>query len=472
MSEPVEPQLRVVGADAIKHAACPTIAFHLAIRELSQREVYTVALTAQIQIEPVQRQHDAETRERLVDVFGEPERWGDTARGVLWARQEALVPSFTGQTDFDLVVPCSTDLELATTRYFQAVDDGDVPLQFHFSGSILYRGDEDRLQITRVPWHLVARYQFPLATWREAAPEGGGLVRLDADTFEALRRHRHERALPSLDAAVADLLRRPGGGAVKATVEPLVRSLLYEGYALYPYTSGAAKNATPTPFGIVYPPAYAERYPSTFDRLRFECVLHGEGDVRAEVLFLEATGERHEGVEHRVELEEPAGVEFAFGDLIGRARLVVEPRDDGRTLVRCCVHNETVLEDGDVTRGEALQHSLLSTHVVLETSGGRFLSPLDHPGESVNTYPVLATEADDVVLGAAIVLPDHPRLAPESRGDLFDGTEIEEALLLHVQALSDAEREDIAQNDPAVRAMIERAAAATPEDITAPARPA
>lgn len=206
MSEPVEPQLRVVGADAIKHAASPTIAFHLAIRELSQREVYTVALTAQIQIEPVQRQHDAETRERLVDVFGEPERWGDTARGVLWARQEALVPSFTGQTDFDLVVPCSTDLELATTRYFEAVGDGVVPLQFHFSGSILYRGDEDRLQLVRVPWHLVARYQFPVETWREAAPEGGGLVRLDADTFEALRRHRHERALPSLDATVADLL--------------------------------------------------------------------------------------------------------------------------------------------------------------------------------------------------------------------------------------------------------------------------
>ena len=253
---------------------------------------------------------------------------------------------------------------------------------------------------------------------------------------------------------------------MKATVEPLVRSLLYEGYALYPYTSGATKNATPTPFGIVYPPAYAERYPSTYDRLRFECVLQGEGDVRAEVLFLEATGERHEGTEHVVALEEPGRVDFAFGDLRGRARLVVEPRGDGRTLVRCCVHNETPIEDGDITRGEALQSSLLSTHVVVETDGGRFVSPLDHPSESVNTFPVLATEADDVVLGAAIVLPDHPRLAPESRGDLFDGTEIEEALLLHVQALSDAEREDIAQNDPAVRAMIERAAAATPEDIT------
>ena len=86
---------------------------------------------------------------------------------------------------------------------------------------------------------------------------------------------------------------------------------------------------------------------------------------------------------------------------------------------------------------------------------------------SVNTFPVLATEADDAVLGAAIVLPDHPQIAPESRGALFDSTEIEEALLLHVQALSDDERGEIEQADPAVREMIERAAAATPEDIIA-----
>ena len=72
---------------------------------------------------------------------------------------------------------------------------------------------------------------------------------------------------------------------------------------------------------------------------------------------------------------------------------------------------------------------------------------------------MLASAADDVVVGAAIVLPDHPQIAPESRGGLFDSTEIEEALLLHVQALRDAEREEIEQQDPAVREMIARAAA-------------
>ena len=128
------------------------------------------------------------------------------------------------------------------------------------------------------------------------------------------------------------------------------------------------------------------------------------------------------------------------------------------------VENRTPCEHG-LDRAGALAQSLISTHPLLRVSGGRFISPLERPCASVNTYPVLASDADDVVLGAAIVLPDHPRIAPESRGGLFDSTEIEEALLLHVQTLSDQERAQIEAADPAVREMVERAAAATPEDI-------
>ena len=78
---------------------------------------------------------------------------------------------------------------------------------------------------------------------------------------------------------------------------------------------------------------------------------------------------------------------------------------------------------------------------------------------------MLATDNDDTVLGATIVLPDHPQIAPESHGDLFDATEIEEALLLHVLALSDGERAAIAEQDPKVREMLARAEAAGPEAI-------
>ena len=141
------------------------------------------------------------------------------------------------------------------------------------------------------------------------------------------------------------------------------------------------------------------------------------------------------------------------------------PLDGDRRLVSYRVENRTEAEPG-LERAAAIERSLISTHPLLRVAGGRFLSQLDAPCDSVNTWPVLASPADDVMLGAAIVLPDHPQIAPESRGNLFDNTEIEEALVLHVQVLSDEERAQIAEQDPAVREMIERASAVTPEELS------
>jgi hypothetical protein len=262
----------------------------------------------------------------------------------------------------------------------------------------------------------------------------------------------------------------------------LVDSLLFEGYALYPYTPGATKNATPTPFGIVYPTAYAQSLSSTFDHLELRCELRAPPDavLRAEVRFLVAGGERHQAVERRLELAGgmvgalavEAADKQARIDPPGGAGLVVgmqlsaEALDADRYEVALRVENRTVVRSG-LDRAGALARSLLSTHPILRVTGGRFVSPLERAYDSVNTFPVLATPTDDALVGAAFVLPDHPQIAPESRGSLFDSTEIEEALLLHVQVLSDAERAEIEQQDPAVREMIARAAAATPADIIA-----
>ena len=253
-------------------------------------------------------------------------------------------------------------------------------------------------------------------------------------------------------------------------LEELVETLLWEGHQLYPYTPSATKNATPTPFGIVYPPAYAAGGPHTFDRLKLQCIATGTDSFSATVLCLQA------GAERRVEITPEQGeVAFAFGPVTGRVSMTTE--DFGGVIrVTVAVENTTEVSDG-LTRTAALERSLLSTHVVVRcAAGGRFMSPIAPPEDvatavmtcaNVNTYPVLATPADDAVLGAAIILPDHPQIAPESRGSLFDSTEIEEALLLHVLALSDAERAELAGADPAVRAMIERAVKATPADIMA-----
>ncbi len=200
-----DPEFWVLDAVAIPHTAEPTLSFQMRVREASDRDVYTIALKAQIQLEASERPHSDESRERLRDVFGEPERWNDTARGVLWTCRDVLVPSFSGSTKFELQVPCSTDLELATTRYFDAVPDGHAPLAFHFSGSIIYADAPDRMQVARVPWHATAQYRLPVDVWRAAAGDGG-LVRLSGETFAGLREHAAERALLSSDAAVADLL--------------------------------------------------------------------------------------------------------------------------------------------------------------------------------------------------------------------------------------------------------------------------
>ena len=243
-------------------------------------------------------------------------------------------------------------------------------------------------------------------------------------------------------------------------LDELVESLLYEGYALYPYTPGATKNATPTPFGIVYPPAYAAENPAALDHLQVECLLAAPGPVSAALRFLQPSGDRHQAVARRIELATPGWWGFSFDRLRGFALLSVE-----ETRVRLRVENTTEAP-GRMNRPEALDRALVSAHVVIRAAGGRFVSPLEAAGcDNVNTWPVLASPADDVILGAAIILPDHPQIAPESRGSLFDGTEIEEALLLHIHALSEGEREEIAGQDETVRAMIERAGSTTPEDL-------
>ena len=257
-------------------------------------------------------------------------------------------------------------------------------------------------------------------------------------------------------------------------LERLVDSLLYEGYALYPYTPQATKNATPTPFGILYPPAYAAVGGATFDHLLMECLCEpGEGAaLRAEVRFLAPSGVRHEAQPRRaappaLPLGTGALVEdFAFEAVTMRMRLAAAPLADGRARVSLRVENLTTVPAG-LDRAGALRRSLISTHPMVRLSAGRFVSPLESRYLAVNTWPVLATPEDDVMLGATFVLPDHPQLAPESRANLFDGTEIEEALLLHVQALSDAEREAIERQDPAVREMVARAAATTPQELLA-----
>ena len=204
-----EPVFSVLGVEPVPHAATPTLRFALHLTEPLGREVLTIALSTQVHIDPARRVYDEDTKQRLVDLFGAPERWGATTHSLQWARIETLVPGFTGATSFDLEVPCTYDLEVAAGKYFYSLPDGQAPLSFHFTGMVLYRGEHDRLQVAQVPWSCSAKWSMPVEAWRSAVTAqypGGGWIRLSPETLDALVALKAAGGFHTYDALVADLL--------------------------------------------------------------------------------------------------------------------------------------------------------------------------------------------------------------------------------------------------------------------------
>jgi hypothetical protein len=204
-----EPEFQILGAAGRRHAATPAVEFDVHVTEPGGRQVYAIALTAQIMLEPARRAYDAETREKLVELFGAPERWATTTHSLVWHQADVLVPAFTGATTFRVPVPCSFDMEVASTKYLYGLADGEVPLAFNFNGFVHYRGDDGRLQMSLVPWACTAEFRFPVAVWHDLIEHyypRTGWIPLQEGTLRALQREKASRALPTLDACVAELL--------------------------------------------------------------------------------------------------------------------------------------------------------------------------------------------------------------------------------------------------------------------------
>ena len=211
MTPPVapEPEFRVLGATGRRYAAVPALDFDVHVSESGGRQVYAIVLTAQVMIEPARRQYDPETRERLVELFGPPERWATTTRSLVWHQAEAVVPAFTGSTTFHIALPATFDMEVASSKYLYGLPDGEVPLAFNFNGTVHYRGDDGRLQLSLVPWSCSAEFRLPVSTWRDLIEHyypRTGWIALRDETLLALQREKAARALPTLDACVAELL--------------------------------------------------------------------------------------------------------------------------------------------------------------------------------------------------------------------------------------------------------------------------
>ncbi|HSU66816.1 MAG TPA: DUF6084 family protein [Tepidisphaeraceae bacterium] len=206
---------KIESADAVPHAVAPTLAFKLRVtQELEPGSVpppiHSVALRCQIRLEPGKRRYSPDEQSRLGELFGEPHRWGRTVRGMLWTHTSLVVPPFTGEAVVDLPVPCTFDFNVATTKYFDALSDGQIPLSFLFSGTIFYAGDGDRgLQVGQISWEKEAEFRLPVEVWRRMMdlyyPNTAWLC-IRKDTFDRLQEYKRSRATPSWERAIESLL--------------------------------------------------------------------------------------------------------------------------------------------------------------------------------------------------------------------------------------------------------------------------
>jgi hypothetical protein len=248
-------------------------------------------------------------------------------------------------------------------------------------------------------------------------------------------------------------------------IDAIAKAVLYEGYLLYPYRMSNIKNQQRFTFGGVYPPSFDT------STMQTQCLLQGDAATTVDITvrFLQML-ETEQVIERSVAAPGPIAVDGIEG------RIEVERDQIRPALQRLTVRivNTTPVTPSD--RIEALHHTMLSTHTVLSTGNGAFVSLTDPPDDlqadvaackNIGTWPVLVGEpgARDTLLSSPIILEDYPRIAPESKGDLFDGTEVDELLSLSILSLSDDEKAQMRAADERARQLLERTEGLTADDL-------
>jgi hypothetical protein len=198
-------------ANMVPFVMAPTLGFRLGIANAVPGEkIHTVALRCQIQIDVGRRRYTPEEQEKLVDLFGTPDRWSQTLRSLLWTNTSLVVPAFSAaNTVADLQLPCTFDFNVAATKYFDGLQDGDIPLNFLFSGTVFYAAQEGDLQVAPISWEREARYRLPLKVWRAMMDfyyPSSVWINLRRDVFDRLYQYKMERGLPTWEQALQEIL--------------------------------------------------------------------------------------------------------------------------------------------------------------------------------------------------------------------------------------------------------------------------
>lgn len=199
----------VLGADTVPYAVTPTIAFHLRVKTAPGQLVKGIALECQVRIDAQLRRYADDEKAALYDLFGDPPRWGQTLKSLLWTMANVNVPPFTDEVVVDLLVPCTYDFNIIAAKYFHGVREGIVPLDLLFSGTVFYDHEDGGLQIQRISWTKEATFDFPVQTWKDLMqmyyPNTAWLA-LRQDIYDRLNDFKSRRGLPTFEAALEGLL--------------------------------------------------------------------------------------------------------------------------------------------------------------------------------------------------------------------------------------------------------------------------
>ena len=200
----------IQGVAPSPYAASPQLAFELGVTNaVAEEPIHSVALRCQIQIEATRRRYSPHAQERLLDLFGVPARWSQTLHSMLWTHVSIVVPPFTGHTIVELPVPCTFDFNVAAAKYFAGLEDGEVPLNLLFSGTVFYAAEGGALQVAQIPWDQEVRYRLSVPLWQEMIeryyPNSAWLC-LRRDVFERFYQYKRRQGLLTWEQALESLL--------------------------------------------------------------------------------------------------------------------------------------------------------------------------------------------------------------------------------------------------------------------------
>ncbi|MCU1269391.1 MAG: hypothetical protein JWN74_685 [Acidobacteriaceae bacterium] len=209
------PELRFQVEDivATPNSAVPQLSFKVRIANSEPGAVHSIALRAQIQIEPVRRRYTPAEQERLNELFGEPERWSKSLHPLLWTNENVNIPGFTGTTVIDIQVQCTFDFNVAITKYIYGLEDGEIPMTLLFSGTVFYPGPMG-LQIAQIPWDRDATCRLPIRVWKEMMDlhyPGTAWICVRREVFERINEYRARHGISNWDQAFERMLSLTAG---------------------------------------------------------------------------------------------------------------------------------------------------------------------------------------------------------------------------------------------------------------------